>query len=424
VSLLSRALARHGPATEKRSTSTLAYPSDELFESFAGYRPGSKVGRKATVETAQRYSNVFACMRAISEGAALCPILSYRRAGADRMREEPVPGTTAGLLTAPLPWMPLSVWIWTLLWDMNSWGEAYFAKLRAPSGKVNGLMRIHPRRVYPYVDAGEKRFRVAVGQTDDGFAGERDTGDILHIFGLSADGICGLSPIAMTRTALGLGITMEEFVGLFVDNGITAGYVLTTDQRLTAEAAKRMADDWKDVAHGVQNAGDTVVLEQGLKPQQLGLPLRDAQFIEQRQYTATETARIFRVPPWMIAANSNANGSIVYSNVEQENLFFATYSLSFWFRAIEGHLALDPDLYPLDRSRYPEFLMDALLRSDSLTRAKVYALATGGRPWMKGSEVRPRENLPTDSTIDDLPAQGAPAAAHEPQNQPGPGGAQ
>jgi len=96
------------------------------------------------------------------------------------------------------------------------------------------------------------------------------------------------------------------------------------------------------------------------------------------------------VPPWMVGAD--AGSSMTYSNVESQALAFVTYSLRPWLVAIEQALSADEDLFP--GTLYCEFVLDALLRADSSTRAAVYTAAldpvTG---WMDRDEVRGLENL-------------------------------
>ena len=62
----------------------------------------------------------------------------------------------------------------------------------------------------------------------------------------------------------------------------------------------------------------------------------------------------------------------------------------------------------VDNGGFPEFLADALLRTETRARTESYAVATGKRPWMHPSEVRDRENLAPDDTFDSLPLPGAP----------------
>jgi HK97 family phage portal protein len=72
--------------------------------------------------------------------------------------------------------------------------------------------------------------------------------------------------------------------------------VLTTEQKLTKEAAERIGKSWKSLKQGLRNAGDTAVLEQGLKWQPLGMSARDAEFIAGRNMQVQEIARLYRMP--------------------------------------------------------------------------------------------------------------------------------
>lgn len=123
----------------------------------------------------------------------------------------------------------------------------------------------------------------------------------------------------------------------------------------------------------------------------------DAQFIQARKLSATEIARAFRIPPWMVGAEDG--GSLTYSNTESQSLAFVSYSLRPWLVAIEQALTADRDLY--SASTFCEFLIDGLLRADSKTRAEVYAIAldplTG---WLRRDEVRRLENLAEETTAD------------------------
>jgi phage portal protein BeeE len=76
-----------------------------------------------------------------------------------------------------------------------------------------------------------------------------------------------------------------------------------------------------------------------------------------------------------------------------------TYALRPWLVLIEQALSEDRDLFPA--SHYCEFLVDALLRADSATRADIYTRALNPQTgWMTREEVRRLENLaPEDDLV-------------------------
>lgn len=136
----------------------------------------------------------------------------------------------------------------------------------------------------------------------------------------------------------------------------------------------------------------------------MSLTPEDAQFLGQRELSAREVARLFRVPPWMIGAGDG--GSMTYSNVEQQAQAFVTFSLRPWLVLIEQAITADVDLCP--PGIYVEFLLDALMRGESKTRAEVYTAALNPETgWMTRDEVRRLENLGPAPTPQ-KPSQGAP----------------
>jgi HK97 family phage portal protein len=123
------------------------------------------------------------------------------------------------------------------------------------------------------------------------------------------------------------------------------------------------------------------------------MPLTDAQFLEQRKLSAVEVARIFRVPNWIVGAESG--DSLTYSNTTEQASAFIKFSLRPWLVLIEQALSADRDLMPANQ--YAEFLLDGLLRADAKTRAEIYTAALNPETgWMTREEVRRLENLETE----------------------------
>jgi phage portal protein BeeE len=117
--------------------------------------------------------------------------------------------------------------------------------------------------------------------------------------------------------------------------------------------------------------------------------------------STAEIARIFRVPLRMIGAPTG--DSQTYANVESVQIEFVTHALRPWLVLIEQAITADPDLCA--GGLFVEFLLDALLRGDSSTRATVYTAAlnpvTG---WMTRAEVRALENLSPENATPAVPA--------------------
>jgi HK97 family phage portal protein len=177
-----------------------------------------------------------------------------------------------------------------------------------------------------------------------------------------------------------------------MQRGARLSGVLSTPKYVVVDLddVDRIRDEISSTWVGDENAGRVAFVTGGLRFAQLSMPLSDAQFIEQRQMSAQEIARIFRLPPWMIGAPSG--DSMTYANVEAQAQAFVTFSLRPWLVVIEQALSLDRDLMP--QTMYVEFPLDGLLRADSRTRAEIYTAALNPETGcMTRDEVRRLENL-------------------------------
>lgn len=346
-----------------------------------------------TAESAMRIADAYACVRALSDAAASLPLIAYQRNGSARQRLD---GPISGLLARPSPGTTQANLIGQLVAHLQLHGNAYVGKFRE-GGQVTQLSLLDPARVTPRIVAGRPRYALqgTTGETSD-----HGPEDVLHIHGMSVDGLTGLSPVRQARVALGLSQSLAEHAAGFFENGARPAGILRLNQfGVTGPGVadgpegdpgdlEVLRDAWNRETRG--NAHRIAVVSGEVDFTPLALPMEDVEFIAQRKLSAVEVARIFRVPPWIIGADSGE--SMTYSNVEQQGLAFVTYSLRPWLVLIEQALSSDPDLFA--PRTYCEFLLDALLRADTKTRAETYALALDPiSGWMDRDEVRRLENL-------------------------------
>jgi HK97 family phage portal protein len=210
--------------------------------------------------------------------------------------------------------------------------------------------------------------------------------DVLHVLGTTLDGIRGVSPITLARESIGGAIAELRHGQSFFKNGANPSGVLQHPGHLGPEAAETLRKSWRDKYTGSDNAGKVAVLEEGMTFQPVSLSNKDSQWLESRQVTVLDVARIFGVPPALLGHLEKAS----YSSQEAQNLEFLTHSLRPWLTRIEqacnrsllGHSSL-----------YCEFTTGDLLRTDLKSRFDAYrtALAAG---FMSVNEVRKLENLP------------------------------
>ncbi len=335
--------------------------------------PGSTSTSSAAANMSPRgalaVADAYACIRALSDAAASLPLLAYRRTADGRL-----------------------------------------GKFRDGDGRVEQIALLHPERVIPELRAGRPVYTVLDGL---GRRSEHGPEDIIHVRGMGTDGLVGLSPVRQCRVALGVAAQLAEHAARFFENDSTPRGILKLPHAGAGFGdAGDIRAEWESTRGGVANAHRIALVAGDAEFLPISMSPEDAQFLGQRELSAREVARLFRVPPWMIGAGDG--GSMTYSNVEQQALAFVTYSLRPWLVLIEQAITADRDLCP--PGVYVEFLVDALLRGDSHTRAEVYTAALNPQTgWMTRDEVRRLENLgpaptpqePSHPAHPSQPAQGA-----------------
>ena len=355
-------------------------------------------------------ADAYACVRALSDAAASLPLIAYRRRDEGRQRLKG--GQIVRLLDKPAPSLTQASLIGSMVAHLNLHGNAYLGKYRGDGVAVEQIALLNPERVRPKLVAGEPRFEV----TDEkGRRTIHTSEDVVHVKGLSTDGLVGLAPVKQARAILGLAESLTTHATSFFENDASPRGLLKLNRvGDVEEQTERIREAWNTRHKGASNASRIAVVKGDIDFEAVSMPLDDAQFLEQRKLSTVEVARIFRVPPWMVGADSGE--SMTYSNVESQALAFVTYSLRPWLVQIEQAISADSDL--CSERVYVEFLLDALLRADSLTRAQVYTAALNpATGWMNRDEVRRLENLEPEPEESLRPAPTAPAVA-PPMQQP------
>ena len=99
---------------------------------------------------------------------------------------------------------------------LNLHGNAFLGKFRDAQGRLEQLGLLAPDRVSVKLVAGEPRYTVTSATGQESYHG---TDDIVHIRGMTTDGLLGLSPIQMCRAAVSLSQGLGEFSEAFIRNG-------------------------------------------------------------------------------------------------------------------------------------------------------------------------------------------------------------
>jgi HK97 family phage portal protein len=345
-------------------------------------------GATVTPNAAMQIGDAYACVRALSEAAASLPLLVYRhlpQGGRQRLNN-----ATAALLRKPSPGNTQAGFIGQVVAHLNLFGNCYIGKIRV-GGVIAQLACLPPDLIEVELKAGEPVFTF---HRQDGPPTKHGLGDIVHVRALSTDGIVGLSPVRQARETIGLSAQLTQHASRFFRNDARPSGVLQvgTQGPAAQDQLEALKSAWASRhGGGPENAHRIAILSGDVDFKPLSMPPEDSQFLQQRQLSAQEVCRVFRVPPWVCGAPTG--DSLTYSTVEMQSLHFVTYGLRPWLIAVEQALSADADLFPTGADTYVEFLLDGLLRSDAETRSRIYASALD-HGYMTISEIRERENLP------------------------------
>jgi HK97 family phage portal protein len=357
----------------------------------------SSTGVQVNESTALHNTAVMACVRILAETVASLPLPVYRRLQ-PRGKERATDHELYKLLhDAPNPYMTSFTFREVLMGHLATWGNAYAEIEWTGMGQVKSLTPLRPDRMKDIKRASNGRL-VYIYRLPDGTDKVLLAYQVLHIPGLGYDGVVGYSPIAMAREAIGLAMATEKYGSKFFGNNARPGGVLEHPNKLSEPASKNLRASWNEMHQGLNNSHRIAILEEGMTYKQIGIPPEDAQFLETRKFQLQEIARIYRIPPHMLADLERAT----FSNIEHQSIDFVVHTVRPWL--VRWEQAMKQKLFTGESQEayYAEFLVDGLLRGDTQTRYQAYAI---GRQWgwFSANDVREIENLnPLEGTQGDI----------------------
>lgn len=356
--------------------------------SFLGSLLGGRSGRSfsgkiMTQWNALQVAAVYACVRNLSEDVAKLKPSVYRLKkvayGSGFIKEVAKNHDLQKLFRRPNIYQDRFQFFETLMYSLVMRGNGYiFIQRDTYNGKPTALIPIQPDRVAILESTdGQLFYRLSPnGQ----FEAAQTKGlvtvparDIIHVRGLSADGLRGFSVLEAAANAFSLASTAEQQQeGLFA-RGARPGGMLLHPTTITKEAADRLLENWENNYGTGANAGKSVLLEEGMEWKPLGMTSVDAEFLATRRFSVEEIARFFRMPLHMIGQLDKSTNN----NIAHQGLEYYTNTLSGYLERIE---AAFENAFDFANNDYMiEFDVWALMRLDlgALTTALATAKQAG-----------------------------------------------
>ncbi|WP_058599104.1 phage portal protein [Aureimonas ureilytica] len=358
----------------------------------------SHAGKSVTLNAAMQLATVWACIRLTAQAVSALPLGTFRRE-ADGGRTAVDDHALAEVLEVSpnADQTSLEFWEATVAWLIST-GNSYAEKVEFGKrlSSLQPLASTHCRPVR--LPSGELVYRV----TDRGKSEDMPRSKVFHIKGFGFGGDLGLSAIANGAETFGAAMATDEAAGKIFGNGLSVSGILSSEQVLKADQRRDLKNAMLAYA-GSTNAGKLMILEAGLKYQQMTLNPEDAQMLETRRFHIEEMCRWFGMPPIIIG--HAAQGQTMWgSGVEQILLTWLALGINPICRRIEARIV--KDLVPAGEKRrlYCEFNREGLLQMDSAAKATFLSQMTQNG-LMDRNEGRAKLNLPRREGADALTAQ-------------------
>lgn len=334
---------------------------------------------------------VYACVRVLTEAIASLPLITYERfENGDKERARDFSLYTL-LHDSPNPLMTSFELRELLVGHLCLRGNA-FCYVERDNGEIVALWPLHPDKVIVEVSGRELIYRHQNDGTEKVYA----MADILHIRGMSSDGIIGYSPLTLLRDAFGYSKAVQDYSSNYFKNDASPGGILSTPSSLNVDAMKNLRNAWQAGHQGKGKHHRVAILDNDLKWQSVGVSPQDSQLIESQKFSVVEIARVFRVPLNLVMDYERST----YSNVTEQNRSFLTHTLQPWLTRIEQAM-MKSLLTESEKEKYfIEFLTQDFLRSDTKTRFESYKIAIESG-FLTVAEIRQLENM---NAVPDKPA--------------------
>lgn len=370
---------------------------------------GGKTYSGVTVNesTALGISALWCGIRTISQDVgSLSPELYQQDADGTRQEVESHPVAT--LLDDPNPELTRPVVFETLMAHALLWGNAFAEIQRDGAGKPVALWPIHPRNVQVMRDDnGGLVYRVTIDVSN--LAPEQQVGtqtylqpaDVFHVPGLSLSG-CGVGErlLSIARETLGFGIATQRYGASFFGNACRPGGFLTSPNQMSEQGVENLRRSFQMLHGGTENAGKTVLLEEGVTFQPYATTNEQSQYRDVLSWYVTEVARLLVIPPSKLMDLQRAT----WGNLTELNRDYLTTTLRPWLTKFEAEANRKLLSYGERKTLYVEFDTSTLLRADQSTRYAAYQVGiTAG--FLSVDEVRRWENLPPMPTPTPTPTE-------------------
>jgi HK97 family phage portal protein len=360
--------------------------SEATVAAWLSGQPPAAAGVIVSHATALMIASVHNAVSLISQDVSSLPCNVYKRLPSGGGARFPGHPLNKLLSECANPEMTAFEFKAALLVNMLLSGGGFAEITRDQIGRPAQLWLVTSDRVVPQRDrTGQLEYRVRQSGGPDVIT---PASNMIHIKGLSPDGVIGYDTVQLARETLGLALAAERSGAKFFSQGAQIGGVLSTPA-LSEQAQINLRKSIESRHAGADNAGKLLLVPPGSTFTGTTVTPRDGQVLELRLYLVREVARFFKLPVSMLGDLERST----FSNHSEEKLSYFTSCLRPLLVRVEQELNMKLLSESERQALRIEFNVNGFLRSDSESRGNFYQqmLMSGA---MSVNEVRALENLP------------------------------
>ena len=344
-------------------------------------------------QTAVGVNIVYACVSRIAGTIASCPLHLYKRlpnGGKELALKHPLYPL---LNEQPSPIQTAADFCVAMQTNLELQGNAFARIYRDRGGAISYIEALNVSDYQVRVNADPRKhptyiLTIANGKDGQATTKEYDGADLIHIKGLTWDGLAGLNVIQIAQDSFNLAAKIMRSGVAYYENGCRPGMIITYPQALSPEGMKNLRASIESMHRGEKNAHKLLILEEGAKADTMQHTATEADTTNFKLSVAEDICRIFGIPPHKVGILQRSTNN----NIEQQAIEYTADCILPRIRRWEQELN-SKLLTQAERAEYFfAFDLDELMRGDTQSRFNAYGIALGNG-WMSVNEVRAKENM-------------------------------
>jgi HK97 family phage portal protein len=291
----------------------------------------------------------------------------------------------------PNEWMTPAVFKKTLQAHALLRGNGYAYVERDANARPISLLPLDSEVTWPVIRNGDLWYATEVPTLD----GQRElrrlpSTDVIHIKGLSWNGLVGLDVMTILRDTFAKAIATRDYSAKYFSNSAQPRTVLEFPMGMPDQVVDRLVNRWSDVSAGLANAHRTGILREGVKLHSYSHKPQESQLTESQDFDAVDVANVFGLPPRKVGLDQKGG----YNSIYEENQSILDDTLTDWIVGHEEEYEAKLLTEEEQRNETHEVIFDrkSILQVNPAVRSDYLAkgIANG---WLSPNEARLIEDL-------------------------------